>query len=460
MPKQEIRHDREWNEWREKTFPPLEYKKPIDVIKHDTMCLLPFTHFYYAPGGNIAGCCVNLPDGMNSKTRDTEFIKLVNLDSMKSLRKALISGKAHSSCENCWVSEDMGNGSFRTGHNMEWYDWYEDDIADALDTYNNETGELKEFKMRYMDIRFSNLCNMKCRYCSAGFSSQWEAENIKNNTPEWIGGPIPLTVSDGMQDQLMMEIIKQIPHLRVINLAGGEPLIEQRNYVILDEIIKQGRAKHIEVKISTNGSTVKFKDWDVVEMLSQFKKVHFNISIDHSGERAEYMRSGTKWPQLIANLKQFRRMGNGVRVNIAVSVSAFNYVSFDECFYELHKEGIINNTMTLSVNPITMPSFMSPPGVLNNTLKEEGANRWRELIQYCKDNDLTDTPEWYQDLPGGNDVSVLKFDQIENMLTWVTSTSYDEDQVTRFQEHCRHLDDVRKESFNKTFPELAEMHYV
>ena len=35
--------------------------------------------------------------------------------------------------------------------------------------------------MRYFDIRFSNICNFKCRTCGSGFSTQWEQEDLKNN---------------------------------------------------------------------------------------------------------------------------------------------------------------------------------------------------------------------------------------------------------------------------------------
>ena len=44
-----------------------------------------------------------------------------------------------------------------------------------LDT--QEDGGIEEFKMKYMDIRFSNLCNFKCRSCGPG-CSQWALEGV------------------------------------------------------------------------------------------------------------------------------------------------------------------------------------------------------------------------------------------------------------------------------------------
>ena len=42
------------------------------------------------------------------------------------------------------------------------------------------TGRIIKFRMRYFDIRFSNICNFKCRTCGSAFSSQWEARRLKS----------------------------------------------------------------------------------------------------------------------------------------------------------------------------------------------------------------------------------------------------------------------------------------
>ena len=436
---------------------PFVYNEPVDLTTHPTVCILPFVHFYYAPGGSVSGCCINLPDGQNSKSTDTEFLKLVNIEPMNSLRKALTAGEFHSSCKNCWIHEkELGNQSNREGKNLEWFDWYKKDIDEAFEQYDPNTGAMKEFKMRFMDIRFSNLCNMKCRYCSAGFSSQWEVENKKNNTPEWIGGDIPTNLNAQQQDQLMDEVIKQIPHLRIVNFAGGEPLVEERNYKILQAMIDQGRTD-IQIDISTNASTMKFKQYNLQEMLSKFDDVSFNVSIDHFGDKAEYMRHGTKWNEVLENLKIFSQMSN-LNFTIAASISVFNYVSFDECFYELHKAGIIHSDMQLSVNIITSPHFMSAQ-MLPASLKAQGEQQWRKLIQYCTDNRIFEKSVKLQSNEDGSETSVWLSTEIENMINWVNSNSTD-DYLLQFHEHCRVLDNIRDENFKQTFPELAEISYA
>ena len=41
---------------------PFVYNEPVDLTTHPTVCILPFVQFYYAPGGSISGCCINLPE--------------------------------------------------------------------------------------------------------------------------------------------------------------------------------------------------------------------------------------------------------------------------------------------------------------------------------------------------------------------------------------------------------------
>jgi hypothetical protein len=202
---------------------------------------------------------------------------------------------------------------------------------------------------------------------------------------------------------------------------------------------------------------MKFKKYDLQEMLSKFDEVSFNVSIDHYGDKAEYMRNGTKWNEVLENLKIFSQMSN-LNFTIAASISVFNYVSFDECFYELHQAGIIHSDMQLSVNIITSPHFMSAQ-MLPASLKTQGEYRWRKLIQYCVDNSIFEKSVKLQSNEDGSESTVWLSTEIENMINWVNSNSTD-DYLLQFHEHCRVLDNIRGENFKQTFPELEELSYA
>ena len=51
---------------------------------------------------------------------------------------------------------------------------------DVIATTDMNTGRIINFRMRYFDIRFSNICNFKCRTCGSAFSSKWEQEDLES----------------------------------------------------------------------------------------------------------------------------------------------------------------------------------------------------------------------------------------------------------------------------------------
>jgi sulfatase maturation enzyme AslB (radical SAM superfamily) len=83
----------------------------------------------------------------------------------------------------------------------------------------------------YWDIRFSNICNFRCRSCWYGSSSRWFADakalNQKVGDQAIIQG---VEDADGLFDQLD----SLLPHIEEIYFAGGEPLLMDEHYRLLD----------------------------------------------------------------------------------------------------------------------------------------------------------------------------------------------------------------------------------
>ena len=103
---------------------------------------------------------------------------------------------------------------------------------DEIIPTTQEDGTVEEFKMRYFDIRFSNICNFKCRTCGSEFSSQWGAEMQKNFDPKH---PIVIHVDDG-KGSVLEEVLTHIEHIDLAYFAGGEPLIMPEHYNILKHL--------------------------------------------------------------------------------------------------------------------------------------------------------------------------------------------------------------------------------
>ena len=86
----------------------------------------------------------------------------------------------------------------------------------------------------YWDVRFTNLCNFKCRMCGPAFSSNWVNEYNAMYGPSDIE---KISYTRGNK-QLNWEMIEPyIDNLHKIYWAGGEPLMMEEHWRIMDELI-------------------------------------------------------------------------------------------------------------------------------------------------------------------------------------------------------------------------------
>ena len=86
---------------------------------------------------------------------------------MQKVRSDLSNGKKISQCTLCWDREDKGFSSMRLEANKE-YGMHDSTLATP----------------KYLDLRLSNLCNLKCRMCNPVYSSQI-AKEYKTTDDKW-----------------------------------------------------------------------------------------------------------------------------------------------------------------------------------------------------------------------------------------------------------------------------------
>ena len=86
----------------------------------------------------------------------------------------------------------------------------------------------------FIDLKLGNICNLKCRSCGSIFSSRWYDDDVRL----W-GKPLrPRVQFAGRHEEDVWEQMQEhIPHLERIYFAGGEPLIMEEHYQILDLLI-------------------------------------------------------------------------------------------------------------------------------------------------------------------------------------------------------------------------------
>lgn len=400
------------------------------LIKNKTFCMAPWIHIHTSPSGVAAPCCIatscGSEDGVgNAHTQS--LTEIVNSPKMNTLRKDMLAGIKNDECAKCHQHEDAGIRSSRQMLNEEFAEYADEAIADT-----NENGTLNNFKMRYFDIRFSNICNMKCRTCGPGFSTLWEQEESKRK--------VELKIVPKRNDEFLNDVVGQIDNISSAYFAGGEPLITEEHYILLEEMIRRKKTD-IKLRYNTNMSNIKFKDKDLLQLWKHFDtKVEVYASIDHYGERAEYIRHGTDWAKVESNFIAVKKTPY-INIQINTVLSVFNYLTLQEFYtYLIDHKLYTKKDWVYSLYNMSTPVELAAH-ILPKNLKEIGKVKMNDTIKMIKSLGFKKEA----------------ISQLENANPWVNSQDTWDEHKFKFIKEVNLRDKIRNEDFSTTFPELRSM---
>ena len=387
--------------------------------------MFPWLHLNATPKGDVYPCCSNDYTDPVGNTKDNTLKEIFNSPKMKELRLDMLNERPNKICDFCYKHEEAGPHSFRN-YSKEHFAKYFDEVVPTT----QDDGTVDEFKMRYFDIRFSNICNFKCRTCGSEFSSKWGEEMKKNFDPNH---PVLIHVDDN-RGTVLDEVLEHIDHIDLAYFAGGEPLITEEHYTMLEAMIRKGRTD-ITLRYNTNASNIKYKKHDVLELWKHFNKIELSCSIDHYGERAEWLRKGTDWAVVESNLLTFRDL-DYVSFQMNTVFSIFNYSTITQFYDYLKDKNIVRkedwyHSLYLAVHPDYYCAKSLP-----KQLKEEATSRALKWIENNKDHNTC----------------------IPNLINDAVKFANDGDQWSqvkdKFMGHVTSIDRIRDENFWQTFPEL------
>ncbi len=274
------------------------------------LCTAPWTHTYVSPQGERRLCCASREEAkftkqyLDSGGGSTDFNPVSleehwNSDYMKDIRKRMLAGEAIPQCVVC--NENVLNlHTYRKYFTETLFPHKIQDILDSTD----ETGHTTMIPISY-DYRLSNLCNFKCRMCGDQLSSSWESENKIHTTPTdaWLQPNTRRKISNFQVEVLEEELQAAVDQgvIEEIYWVGGEPLMWERHWTIMQQLVDTGQSKDVVVRYNTNLSRTKYKNYDLYDMLDNFKNVNICASIDAIGDIGEYVRTGLKWPEFLQN---------------------------------------------------------------------------------------------------------------------------------------------------------------
>jgi len=293
----------------------------------NTICILPFVHLYAEPKGEMKPCCIaagfDEPLDLKKLTIEEAF----NSPQMKELRKDMLEGKRNKVCDVCYKKEDLNGSSPRGDFNSNTL-WV---MPEVKDDYSVES------QFQHIDIRFSNLCNFKCKMCNHDFSSNWYEDSEKLYPNSTTDRKKVMRVSDTIVEDL-------IPHLKNIKsfyFAGGEPLIMPEHYKVLKHLydtiqpIEQdwGEKRPLSIHYNTNLSVITYDEKSLVDLWQGFDRVFLSISCDGIGEVGEYQRTGFSHDRFITNLELIQKYfksaspydgGVGLKYNFQYTTTVWN----------------------------------------------------------------------------------------------------------------------------------------
>jgi sulfatase maturation enzyme AslB (radical SAM superfamily) len=272
--------------------------------------------------------------------------------------------------------------------------------------------------------------------CGHGCSSSW----WDDFTPEEKKTKIKFLDSSHYGVDLMKYVDQFIDDVEEIYFAGGEPLMMPEHYQILDKLIAKGRFD-VFLRYNTNLSTIKYKDYDLINIWKQFKNVRIGASIDGIEENAEYSRSGTDWPKVEDNLK--RLVESKVEYVVSSTINIFNVFNFTQLVDRLIE-------LKMSTRKVIVSHVNWPKHYMTSILPDELKDKVRlQLDQHLEKIALTVTEQEHRWL--ANLYTEVKF--------YLNSTNSPEETIQLRQQFKRDtikLDGIRKENIKLAAPELAE----
>lgn len=408
------------------------------LMESETFCMLPWMHMHAFPDGRAYPCCLSEYFHPVGDLRKNTMQEVWNQDKYKIMRVNMLEGKKCVECTKCYEQEQNGFFSMRNDSNRN----YGHHIAEAEATLPDGTNP--EFKIRYWDVRFSNLCNMSCRSCGPIFSSQWYNDHVKlyNRKPDVLGRDmLRIEHTTGDEDDMTNQMLPHLPHLEQVYFAGGEPLIMKEHYFMLEKLVELGKTD-VRVQYNTNFSEMRYKDKHVFDYWRNFKNVSVGASLDASGARAELMRKGTVWSQTVENRQRMMQEAPHVDFYVSATVSAMNILHVTDFHREWVELGLIK-PQDFNVNICQSPDWYRIDIFPEEFKRDVIEPKIRAHIEWLEPQDKL------QRATNG-------FKSLLNMMNSQSNTPH----WNRFVEETAKLDGIRNENFWEVFPEFKELKNV
>lgn len=402
--------------------------KKTNFTQH--FCMAPWTHMSVWQTGDAYPCCIYHWDMPVDNINRNGLKGAWNSEKMRELRLRMLKDEPSEGCAKCINYDRQGIISYRHKFNTEYNHHY-----DLVET-TEEDGSVERMNLPYFDIRFSNLCNMKCRSCGPHFSSKW-AEDV-------VGKPEVVEIN---HPELWEEIEQVLPTIEEIYFTGGESLFMPQHYRLLDMLIERGLKPRLTY--NSNATRLSLKGRHIRDYWSHFDKIFYCVSLDQVGKKAEYTRAGQTWETVFNNLCWIRdnfehSYDKGVVIQPNPTISVLNILDLRKIVNFLFEHRIPTEYDINLSNLLVGPEWLSCT-ILPDHLKKLA----KENIELLKEDidKLKMYPQRREFLHNG----------LDNVVNFMYSKD-DTHLIPEFRKEMQKLDLKRGENFLNVFPELKDLY--
>ncbi len=384
-----------------------------------TLCAYPWNNLTIDPDGKVRPCCKYESyyadsSGTYLNINQQSLEQIWDSTAIENLKKSFLAGKKIKECSRCWDEENIGMRSMRQ----------EAFLHRPIGDFNS----MKSAAPKSLDIKLNNLCNLKCRICGPWLSTKWIAE--AQDTGKWnVDEFIKISKSSFLDNDVNKSTLeKWADNLELVEIFGGEPLINEDFYQVLEILTQKENSKNVSVILNSNGTVFSEK---LVDYSKKLKKVTLNLSIDDLFERFEYQRHGAKWKNVVANIEKYSQLkSDQLQPIIYITVGILNIFYLRDIFNFFRTQF---PTLWVYINLVHYPSYYSIvnlPEQLKMTIRNK-------LDDYSKEV-LPNTEKDIQNIVN------FMFSKKQDLKSW--------EKFLSFNESC---DVYRKENFSETFPAFS-----
>lgn len=399
------------------------------LVHSKTFCMLPWTHLHARPDGIALPCCMADQKSPLGNLKQKTMREIWNDTDMREMRQAMLNDKPCKQCGNCYELETAGNFSLRNSVNKTF--GYHTDVVDQT----LPDGSLPDMKLYYWDIRFSNICNLKCRSCDVLFSSRWYDDNIRL----WPNrANIQRIQFPGKhKDDLWQQIQEHVTFVEQIYFAGGEPLVMEEHNKLLKLLIANGNTR-VKLIYSTSLSELRYKQESVLELWKHFPRIFVLASLDDIGSRGELIRFGSNWKKIEQNILELKQQCPHIDLVVQPTISVLNVWNICNFHRYLVEQKFINPE-DLQFNILTYPDKYRID-ILPIEVKQELQQEFLKHIEWLKKVDS------FQRALNG-------FESAINFMMEKDNSHL----IKEFWETTFALDQLREENTLVTIPELHKI---